>query len=181
MRNQRSEFSTRELRFAELCIHESAHGLAGVVLGGRLRAASVTGLKTGGPFRALTTLDPMPLGHDPEVALAGPWSQLRWRHDRRPTQAELYRILEVNRHGDHAVLLAAGGTAAGSGVIPLLERCWGPICQLASKIATTTVVRHADVCAALGIPAKDNGHDLALIRGGAAPGSFTVTRPSVPA
>jgi hypothetical protein len=37
------------------------------------------------------------------------------------------------------------------------------------------------VCEALGIPPKDNGHELALIRGGAAPGSFRVTRPSVPA
>jgi hypothetical protein len=48
-------------------------------------------------------------------------------------------------------------------------------------LASDTVARHADVCEALGILAKDNGYELALIRAGRTPGSFRVTRPPVPA
>ena len=65
---------------------------------------------------------------------------------------------------------------AGAGVVPLLERCWPSIRTLAAQMWRDSEVRHADVCAALGIPPQDNGFELALIRSGSAPGTFTVTR-----
>jgi len=121
----------------------------------------------------------MPAGRDPEVAYAGVWAQARWRHDRRPTQAELFAILAINRDGDDQVLLASGGTAAGAAIMPMIERCWGPICAVAGKICASGHVRHRDVLEALG--SSSDGPTAALqlshIRSGSVPGSFTVTRP----
>jgi hypothetical protein len=59
-----------------------------------------------------------------------------------------------------------------------MERCWPAIGRLAATICSDTVARHADVTAALGLstdPATA-AHELALIRGGCTPGSFTVTK-----
>ena len=70
-------------------------------------------------------------------------------------------------------LLAAGGAAQATRITPLLERCWTfdlPGCRAAPHRQGD--VRHDDVTAALGIPPKDNGHELALIRGGYAPGQL---------
>lgn len=174
----RDDLSERERKLAELCIHEAAHAVAGVVYGGRLRAASVTGGFTAGPLRGRTTFDSMPPGRECEVAYAGVWGTARWRADRTPLLSEVYRVLDGAGRQDRAVLSAAGGPARGASVAALIERCWPSVRTLAGKICSAKVVRHTDVCTALGIPAKDNGHELALIRAGAAPGSFTVTRPA---
>ena len=40
---------------------------------------------------------------------------------------------------------------------------------------------HAEACAAMSVQAKDNGHELVPVRGGARPGSFRVSRPCPPA
>lgn len=181
MRTSRSEFSPRELELAETCVHEAGHAIASTLYGGHVRSASVAGGLKAGAIRGLTTIDPMPEGRDAEIAYAGVWAQARWRHDRRPTQAEVHLVLDGSGRGDRAVLCAAGGMSRGAAVTPLLERCWDAVCTVAAKIATDNAVRHSDVCAALRIPVNDNGHELALIRGGCAPGSFTVTRPSVSA
>jgi hypothetical protein len=64
----------------------------------------------------------------------------------------------------------------------LLTRCWHAVVVVAQRLWRDSEVRHADVCQALGL-SDDGGpgsFELALIRSGHAPGSFTVTRP-VPA
>ena len=118
----------------------------------------------------------MPEGREPEVAYSGVWAQARWRAGRRPSQREVYGVLDGTGRKDCAVLSAAGGAAAGVGIVPLLGRCWPAICEVAAKLWRDSEARHNDICAALGITAKDNGHELALIRSGCAPGSFKVTR-----
>ena len=124
-------------------------------------AATVSGLQAG-KLTGRTDTD-LPPGAEPLVAFAGPWSAARWRCDRRPTLSD---PLDADPDGDAAVLTAAGGSRAGA-----------PVGTVAGRIAAKGVARHADVCEALGIPAKDNGHELSLIRSGAAPGSFRVTKP----
>ncbi|MCV7122409.1 hypothetical protein [Mycobacterium lacus] len=82
------------------------------------------------------------------------------------------------RRKDRNLIDAAGGPAAAAGIIPVLQRCWPSIATVAARLWRTTDVRHDDICAALGIPAADTGHELSLIRSGCAPGSFTIKRPA---
>ena len=147
----RADLTDRERLLAETCVHEAGHAIAGVLLGRRLRAATVTGGLKAGQIRGLTTLDPLPPGREPEVAFTGPWAQVRWRHDRTPTQREVYAVLALNRDGDDAVLLASGGTSAGAAIVPTLQRDWPAICTLAGAICSNIVARHTIVCAALGL------------------------------
>jgi hypothetical protein len=90
---------------------------------------------------------------------------------------DMRRMLAKNS-SDDKMLCAAGGPGAAIGVAELLERCWPSVITLAQKLLRDGEVRHSDVCAALQIPPKDNGHHLSLIRSGCAPGSFVVTRPA---
>lgn len=178
----RENLTDRERQLAELCVHEAGHAVVGVVLGGRLRLASVTGGLAPGSagFRGRTAFADLPSGHDAAVAYAGPWAAARWRADRRPTQRDVFAVLRGSGCADDAVLLASGAAAVTAArVVPLVERCWPQVCTLAAKIAADTTVRHADVCEVLALSADPPtaALQLAHIRAGAAPGSFTVTRP----
>lgn len=179
MTTTRESLTDRERLLAELCVHEAAHAVAGVVLGGVLRAASVTGGLHAGELRGRTTFESLPSGAEAQTAYAGPWAAVRWLHGRRPTQAELYAAIAQGHDSDGAVLSAAGGTAAGAPVVPLIERLWPQVRHLAGNIAGQTTVRHSDVLGALGLSADPATSSLALahIRAGAAPGSFRVRRP----
>ena len=66
----------------------------------------------------------------------------------------------------------------GVAVVPLPQRCWPAICKLAGKLCAESHVRHADVTAALGLSVDPDtaAIELAHIRAGCAPGSFTVSR-----
>ena len=75
-------------------------------------------------------------------------------------------------------MLAGDGMAAGSGVVPLLERCWDAVVEVAKLLHRDGMASHSDVCTALGL--SDRGGpgsaELSLIRSGRAPGSFHITR-----
>ena len=60
---------------------------------------------------------------------------------------------------------------------PVIQRCWQAITAAAVKLASDGEIGHEDVCSALAIPAAENSLERAAILSGAAPGSFTVTRP----
>lgn len=174
----------RERRLCEVSIHEAAHSIVGVVLGGRLKLATVVGdLEAGAPdITGKTVFDDLPTGQDAAVAYAGPWAAARWTHDRRPTQRDVFAVLRAGGCEDDKVLLASGATAVTAGrVTPLIERCWKPIMRLAGKIAADTTARHSDVLSALGLSSHPQtaALELAHIRAGAVPGSFRVTRPVV--
>jgi hypothetical protein len=65
-------------------------------------------------------------------------------------------------------------------VVPLLDRCWSGVTDLALKLFVDTEVYQDDVLAVLGLD-RDRGvraFALANIRAGAALGSFTVTAPT---
>ncbi len=74
------------------------------------------------------------------------------------------------------MLSAAGGTAAGVGITPLVRRCWPAICELAAKLWRDSQASQDDVLGALGLTAATAPMGLSLIRSGSAPGTFTVTR-----
>jgi hypothetical protein len=172
-----ADVTPADLRRIEVCFHEAGHAVAAVALGGVIRSAVLAGGRVTG-VQGLTTVDEMPVGRTAEIAYSGPWCQARWRADRRPGMADLYRVLDTTGHRDDKALCAAGGMVAAAGVVPLLERCWPSVVKVAQKLVRDGEVRHEDVCEALGLT-DDGGPgslELALIRSGSAPGSFTVTR-----
>jgi hypothetical protein len=173
-----ADLTPRERELIELCMHESAHALAGVVLGGVLRAATVSGGLRHGDISGLTTFEPVPGFNEPQVAFAGVWAQARWRYDRRPTQRDIFAVLDGTGRGDDRVLSLAGGTAAGAGIVPLLERCFPAIRRVAAQLYRESAVKHGDVLAALGLTEDTAPMGLAAIRSGCRPGSFTITRPA---
>jgi hypothetical protein len=171
-----ADLTDGERRRIELAFHESGHAVAGVLLDGRIRSAFVVDTGALG-LQGKTMYDDLSPGRYPEVAYAGPWSEARWAAGRTPGMAELFRVWETSGRGDDKMLCAAGGMRSdGRGVVPLLERCWPSVVKVAQKLLRDGEVRHEDVCAALKIPSRDNGHHLALIRSGCAPGGFTVTQ-----
>lgn len=153
------------------------------MLGGQLRSAVLTdGTRKGADFgepTGLTSLDVPPEGRTAQVAYSGPWAQARGRAGKRPTQAQLLAVLDTGGRRDRDTLCASGGTAAGSDVVPLIERCWGAVMTVAQKLFRDGCVTHKDVCAALGLSPdpETRGIELAMIRSGSTPGSFSVTRP----
>jgi hypothetical protein len=159
-----------------VCYHEAGHAVAGVLLGGQIRAVAIADGKTFG-VDGNTVYDDLSPERWPEVAYAGPWAEARFAAGRAPGMGDMFRVLESTGRGDNKVLCASGGTMAGSHVVPLLQRCWPSVIALARKLIRSGEARHADVCAALRIPAEDNGFHLSLIRSGSKPGSFSVTPP----
>ncbi len=81
--------------------------------------------------------------------------------------------------GYDQVLSLAGGTAAGAGIVPLMQRCWGSVARLAAQLYRESDVKHADVLAALQLTEQTAPIGLPSIRSGAVPGSFRVSCPSV--
>ena len=117
----------------------------------------------------------------PSITYAGPWAEARWLAGRRPSQRDVYPVLDTTGHFDDKALCAAGGTVTGARVVPQLTRCWPSVAKVAQKLYRDGEARHDAVCAALGL--SDSGGpcsvELAMIRSGSVPGSFTVTRAAV--
>jgi hypothetical protein len=169
-----ADLTDGERRRIELAFHESGHAVGGVALGGVIHSAVVA---AGGwiGVQGLTTMAVMPLGErTAEIAFAGPWAEARWRAGRRPTQRDMWAVLDTTGCRDHREHLI-GETGVAMRVEPLLERCWPAIVKVAQMLFRDGEIRHEHVCKALQIPTKDNGHHLALIRSGCTLGSFTVT------
>ena len=177
-------FVRHERSRVETAWHEAAHAVAGVLHGGVLTAASVTD----GPVRdgmaglasGLTTFATLPSTRHAPVAYAGVWAQARARAGRRPGRRELFSVLETTGCRDREVLTAAGGPDAGESVVPLLETCWPSVAEVAAKLHRRGKVTEADVLAALSLSADPatRSLELSMIRSGAAPGSFSVSRPA---
>jgi hypothetical protein len=142
----------REREHLELCIHEAAHAVAGVVLGAELRNAVVVQSKVLGT-QGLTTFEPdMPPGAELQAAYAGPYGQARFRAGgRRPTQQEMFALWEGAGCGDFRTLVASGGSHLGARITPLLERCWPAVVRVAQQLHKVGEVFQSDVLAALGV------------------------------
>jgi len=164
----------------ETCWHESGHAVSAVVLGAQIRSVVVPDDEGLTDPSGLTSIEPdsFPAGRKAAIAYAGPWAQARWIAGRRPTLRQLYSVMQHHTPAtDGAVLCASGGTAAGSDVVPLMERCWPAVAKVASKLLIESRASHEDVCSALGLSRHSRGIELAMIRSGSSPGSFRVTAP----
>jgi hypothetical protein len=171
----------------DLSFHEASHCVAGVLNGGVLESATVIDGKRGKSGvvsvpRGETTFagGTLPKTRHAMVAAAGPFGEGRGRLGRRPNAVELRRLLDGGSCRDREVLVAAGGSHSGDEVMPLLERCWGAVESVAGLLHRTGKASHSDVLRALSLSddAATRQLEVALIRSGAAPGSFKVSRPS---
>lgn len=166
-----ADLTAREREHLEVCVHEAGHAVAGVVLGAQLRSAVVSHSRVWGTD-GLASFSDRPHGRDEEIAYAGPWSQARWRAGgRRPTQRQMFAILDGGGRRDCGVLSLAGGTHLGHAVQPVIERTWPAILRVAQQLYRTGEVLQDDVCKALGI--TDGGgptsSQLAGLRAGMRP------------
>lgn len=145
------DLTPRERQHLETCIHEAGHAVAATLLGGRIHAAAVGGGATFGVL-GKTVHDDVPGGSWASIVYAGPWAQARWRAGQRPTQREIYRVLDTTAQHDYRVLLASGGRqAVDQRLTNLLTRCWPGVVRVAQKLHRDGEATHADVLAALGI------------------------------
>ena len=156
-----------------LAFHEAAHCVAGVLHGGTL-AESRNFLSD---LLGSTTYTGLAATRHPEVAFAGPWGQARALAQRRPGLHEVRAALDGTGCHDRAVLTAAGGESAGESIVPLLERCWPSVAELAAKRLRHGQVSHADVLAALRLSddAATRAVEVSMLKSGAEPGSFKVS------
>lgn len=179
-----ASFVRHEHTRIDLALHEAGHAVAGILNGGVLTSSTVIegrwklGLLA--PPDGSTSFASLPPHRHAQVALAGPWAQARGRLGRRPGSHEVAAVLGGTGCRDREVLTAAGGPDAGESVIPLLERCWPSVAELAVKLHRTGRITEADVLGALSLSADPATRtlELSMIRSGAEPGSFSVSRPA---
>lgn len=76
---------------------------------------------------------------------------------------------------DYAELSMCGGTVAGAGVVPLLQRCWSALLSAATQLHKHGEIDHHDVLDALQLTEATAPMGVSLIRSGGTPGTFTVT------
>lgn len=167
-------------------VHEAGHAVASVALGGRIAKAVVFDAETTVSYRGKktrmlgqTTHSEVPAGALPQITYAGPWAEARFLAGERPTSRDLLSVLDTTGHLDDKALCASGAHRDGVLVVPLLERCWPSVLAVAKKLLRGDEVGQKDVCAALELT-DDGGpgsYELALIRSGLRPRTFTATSP----
>lgn len=176
-------FVRHERARLETSWHEASHAVAGVLHGGVLASVTITEgrVKRGivAPPDGSTSFTVLPSHRHAEVAFAGCWGQVRGRTGRRPGSHEIHAVLGSTGCRDREVLTAAGGPDAGESIVPLLDRVWPSVAEVAAKLHRHGKVSHSDVLAALNLSsdAATRTLELSMIRSGAAPGSFSVSRP----
>lgn len=161
---------------AAMAVHESAHALAVVLLGGHVELAQLDP-DDKPDHRGLTTVTDGSLTADAQalVAHAGPWAEARFNAGRRPTQREVDRAYASSGHGDAALVAAAGGSiqADVSRVEKIIEDQWPAVLRLARRVAKDGYCTHWHVCNELGFPSGDAGgptsFGLSCVRSGMTP------------
>lgn len=174
-----------------IAVHEAAHPTLAVINGATIDRAEVL---RGGPrtnpdgVGGVCRYRPGPTDfaaqlRRPDTVAAGTVGEAIWHHGQRPSPVQLSALLDKNSHDrDELAALARlhreRPMDALTAAMPLMLRCWQPIARLASQLHFDGEIDHAAVLAALGVPsAEDASHYAAMIRSGAAPGSFTVDVP----
>jgi hypothetical protein len=175
-----------------VAVHESGHACAAVLMGASVHTSVVTrhsrslGQAQGFTSYASNISQPALLA----ATFGGPWAEARFAARRHPTIYEIDAVFAGNGHSVKAALRAAAmaegrdiEAAAARAVVPLLDRCWPAVTALARQLFFDGEVCNSDVAAALGLspdPAT-RAVELAMLRAGAAPGSFTVSIPAASA
>ncbi|ANE80153.1 hypothetical protein A7U43_13250 [Mycobacterium adipatum] len=137
-----------------VAVHEAGHAVGGVVLGAELRSAVLPpeGVELRGGLKGQTFFNDQAAHHDPQVAYAGPWAEAKFHAGgRRPTQRQFYAVMDSHGCHDRRVLTAAGGTHEGSGVVPILHRCWPAVLTVARTLHHVGEIHQEDVLSALGV------------------------------
>ncbi|MBS9532067.1 hypothetical protein KIH27_00530 [Mycobacterium sp. M1] len=185
-----AELTAERFALAGNLTHEAAHAVVGTIYGGEVRTATANPARAteigGEHFEAelngVVAFAVQPTR--PELMhLAGPVAHARFNAGgrRMPTGREVDRILEGSGGHDLDAITASGATVTNvfAEVNALVDRCWGSIVALAQRIHADGEVGHTTVLDVLGVPETGGEMALSLIRGGARPGTFTVTPAAV--
>lgn len=167
-------------------IHEAGHAVAAVALGGRVSSAvvfdAVTNVEYQGeqtPLWGKTGHLGVRTGDLGMVAYAGPWAHAKFvakcRGEARPTLRDIEEAICFRGCCDDTLVASAGGYREVAAITPVLQTCWDAVSRLSAKLYEDGMVNHADVCRALKLSddGGPNSLELAMIRSGSAPGSFT--------
>lgn len=129
--------------------HEAGHCVASVILGpGIERAVSTPNNRRHAGFTEHNRPDAV--GMHPLITAAGPMAEARHRFGPRPTQRQVFAVLDVNPH-DYATLRTSGNPSP-TDAAPLLDRCWPAVAELAQVLDERGEVFEGDVIRALRIP-----------------------------
>ena len=115
----------------------------------------------------------------PSSSAAGTAGEAIWVKG-KPTVTDVWRLLQASSHDFNTLrqLSYAKGQnpmAALETVLPMVNRLWPNIAQLANQLRAVREVTNADVLKALGIPSADEAPRYAhAIRNGAVPGDLHV-------
>ncbi|WP_024498223.1 hypothetical protein [Gordonia amicalis] len=130
-------------------VHEAGHAVASVILGPGIERAVLT--PNNRHHAGFTEHNrPDALGMHPLITAAGPMAEARHRFGQRPTQREVWSVIDRNGH-DYATLAAAGNPSPTEAA-PLLDRCWPAVVELASVLDARGEIGEGDVIRALRIP-----------------------------
>ncbi|RPA20002.1 hypothetical protein [Gordonia sp. OPL2] len=135
--------------------HEAGHAVASVIFGPGIERAVLT--PNSRHHAGFTEHNrPDALGLHPLITAAGPMAEALHRFGPRPTQRQMWRVLDVNSH-DCATLRASVGDPSAIAAAPLLDRCWPAVVELARVLDERGEVGEGDVIKALRGPAGTGG------------------------
>jgi hypothetical protein len=175
--------SPAQARRIGLAAHEAGHAVVGVLYGATIDQASLTADGDDG----LCSFDADSFGAEARVyrshiAAAGAVAAAMFHYGPRLG----WQQIDDQLHGtDRDELRAAAFSGYGQpmsaplmAVRPLVQRCWTPIVKLATEMYFGRNIGHDDVCTALGLTDEGGSYsaELAMIRSGRVPGTFTMTR-----
>jgi hypothetical protein len=160
-----------------LAVHEAGHAIAATLLGGKI-AKAVLIHPPGRDMEGKTVHRVVPEGTWSQILYAGPWAEARWLAGKRPSSRQVWARLADSGQRDYAELSMCGGTVAGAGVVPLLQRCWSSVIAAAKVLHKEGEITRHDVLDALHLTEATAPMGLAVIRSGCAPGTFIITRPA---
>jgi hypothetical protein len=153
-----ADLTPREKMSLRTAVHEAGHAVAATVLGGRIHSAVLADGRVFG-IRGKTVHAEVPDGGWPSIVYAGPWAEARFIAGGRPSQRQVFAILDGSGHLDSKALCAAAAadvysdaaTEARLTVPTLIERTWPAVIAVGRKIHDDGEARHDDVLAALGV------------------------------
>ncbi|KXO88735.1 hypothetical protein AXK56_10480 [Tsukamurella pulmonis] len=160
---------------AAMSVHEAAHCVAAVLLGGTVELAVLD--PEDRDEKGLTTVaeDSLSTDAQAQVAWAGPFAQAKFDAGRRPTRREIDAAMASSGHGDMQMITAAGGPIqlGVERVESLIEQNWPAVLRLARRVAKDGYCTHWHVCNELGFPSGDAGgptsFGLSCVRSGMTP------------
>lgn len=134
-------------------MHESGHCVASVIFGPGIERAVLTPNNRHHAGFTEHNNRPDAVGMHPLITAAGPMAEARHRFGPRPTQRQVFAVLDVNSH-DYATPRASGNPSP-TDAAPLLDRCWTAVIELARVLDERGEIGEGDVLAALRVPPGD--------------------------